>query len=61
MKRGIWAYISGSQCVDAVADFDVPYPGGIQGHSMVIDNKGRYFYVFGGKGYLERPFINCIF
>lgn len=32
-------------------NYTEPYPGGIYGHSMVIDHIDRYLYVFGGYGY----------
>lgn len=45
-----WEHVFGNLTANAKADYDVPYLGGMRGHSMVIESTGRYLYVFGGFG-----------
>lgn len=50
MVMHTWAHASGNQSIDTPSDYDLPYPGGIRGHEMVIDATHSALYVFGGTG-----------
>lgn len=46
-----WTYLSGNQSVHSEANYDMPYPGGVEGHAIALDLTDQYLYVFGGNGY----------
>lgn len=45
-----WTHLSGSQLTSTPSNYNIPHPGGLQVHSMAIDNTDSYIYVFGGNG-----------
>lgn len=44
-----WLYLTGSKVVNALGNYSVPYPGGMNAQMMVIDMYDN-IYVFGGHG-----------
>lgn len=48
-----WTYLFGNESANAPSNYNTPYPGGLQQHSMVADPSYAYFYVFGGAGYID--------
>lgn len=48
LSNNTWEYMNGSQTVNSLSDYSVPFPGGVGGHSMVLDKANSIFYIFGG-------------
>lgn len=46
-----WEVIYGNQTVQMRSDYNVPYPGGVYRHGMVLDHADRFIYCFGGRGF----------
>lgn len=44
-------HLSGSQLKSIRSNYTEPYPGGVYGHTMVIDSTDSALYVFGGWGF----------
>lgn len=49
--QNTWEHLSGSQSVGTKSNYTVPFPGGVQGHTLVIDSTDSNVHVFGGQGY----------
>lgn len=45
-----WVHVTGNKTGFMQADFDVPYPAGLTGHTMDMDSHGN-FYIFAGHGH----------
>lgn len=50
LTSNTWMHVSGNQSKDTHSDYNVPYPGGVYHHSMILDGS-NHLYVFGGDGF----------
>lgn len=56
ISQNNWQYLSGNRSRNIRTDYSVPFPGSIYLHSMVIDSKENFLYIFGGLGYNDTTY-----
>lgn len=51
LKNATWDHLWGNLSLNVLADYILPYPGGMNRHAMVLNGNSSSFIVFGGLGY----------
>lgn len=54
LNSNTWNHLCGNESRNIVPNYNVPYPGGLDSHAMVIDSASTYLLVFSGSGYRHK-------